>query len=182
MRQLPHSHSRLLSSILILGALAAVPSRLSAADEPSLDLSRLVQGTWDGIAGPGNQLFIRVQPKSSSAYTFTFDVTIQGRYDERNISIHGVLTVDREGEAARLSWTNGKSACDFPVRRSGDGFQGSMLRDSCLTAFQVPVRGTWSVQVEGASLLLVNGESGETLRFRKHVEGEPKGQRESPRG
>ncbi len=161
--------SRLVPAIVVLAAaIAWSPARLSAADEPSLDLARLVQGTWDGVAGPGNQLFIRVQPKSSGAYTFTFDVTIQGRYDGRNISILGNLTVDREGEAARLSWSKGRSGCDFPVRRAGDGFQGAMLRDSCLTAFQVPVRGTWSLQLEGASLLLVNGESGETLRFRKH--------------
>ena len=160
-----------------LGALATIalmtmttPALLRAADEPSIDLARHLQGWWDPVAGPGNALTILVQPKSAGDYTFTFDVTIQGRYEGRNISVRGVLTVDREGQAARLAWTNGKSGCDFPVHRAFDGFEGTTLRDSCLTAFQVPVRGTWSIHIESGAVLLNNTESGETLRFRKRTE------------
>jgi hypothetical protein len=141
---------------------------MSAADEPSVDLSRQIQGRYEGIAGPGNELKIVVQPSATAGlYTFLFDITIEGRYEGRNVSIRGSLTVSREGKAARLAWKNGKSGCDFPLRRAGDGFEGQALRDSCMTAFQVPVPGTWSVHLEPGTLTIRNVESGETLRFRK---------------
>lgn len=165
-------HVKKLLGVIAIMALVtmAIPAGLRAADEPSVDLARHLQGWWDPVAGPGNELKILVQPKSAADYTFTFDVTIQGRYEGRNISVRGVLTVDREGPAARLTWSNGKSGCDFPVHRAFDGFEGTALRDSCLTAFQVPVRGTWSIHVESGAILLRNTESGETLRFRKRAQ------------
>ena len=163
---------------LFIAASFALAAPALAADEPSADFAREVQGWFDGVAGPGNQLRVIVQPAAASAYSFLFDVTIQGKYEGRNVSIRGSLKVDREGKGARLTWTNaeaplsraGSRSCDFPVQRAGDGFEGRTLRDACMTAFQLPVPGTWNVRLEPGTITIRQLESGETLRFIKRLE------------
>ena len=72
-------HVKKLLGVIAIMALVtmAIPAGLRAADEPSVDLARHLQGWWDPVAGPGNELKILVQPKSAADYTFTFDVTIR---------------------------------------------------------------------------------------------------------
>lgn len=140
-----------------------------AADEPSLDLARQLQGWYEGTAGPGNRLKILVQPRGSSgSYAFTFEVTIQGRYEKSNVRIQGALSLEREGEAVRFRWQTARGSCDLPVTRAGDGFEGETLPGACLTAFQNPVPGKWKFEIEpGGNIRIQNADTGETLRFRK---------------
>ena len=140
-----------------------------AADEPSLDLARQLQGWYEGVAGPGNQLKILIQPAGAgSDYSYNFDVTIQGRYEKRNISILGALQIEREGKGVRFRWGSGKGGCDIPLRRAGDGFVGETLPGACMTAFQYPVPGKWKFEIEpGGSIRIRGADTGETLRFRK---------------
>ena len=164
------------AAAVLLGVVAA-PAFAQAPDEPSVDLANNLQGRWNGAAGPGNQLHLVVQPRNASTNnTFVFDLTIQGKYEERTISVHGTLHIDREGRSARLGWINtdnpprggsGRGACDFPVKRDGDAFQGQTLRDQCAMAFQVPSPGTWTVRVEPGTITIKSIETGETLRFVK---------------
>jgi len=163
------------AALLFVPALA-IPA--FAADEPSVDVANMIQGRYNGVAGPGNQLFVVVQPRSAGANNlFVFDVTIQGTYETRTISLHGILQVLREGRSARLGWTNadspgrgGRNSCDFPLKRVGDAFDGQSLRDQCMTAFQVPSPGTWSIHIEPGTVTLKSVETGETLRFAKAAE------------
>lgn len=176
---------RLSKSLAVAAALAmfaAVLPRLAlaaGADEPSVDLANMLQGRYNGVAGPGNQLHLVVQPKSAGPNgTFLFDVTIQGKYEERTISVFGTLKIEREGKAARLTWRNNDSgatrgaqrACDFPMKRVGDAFDGQTLRDQCMTALQLPTPGTWTVHVEPGTVTLRSAETSETLRFAKSPE------------
>jgi hypothetical protein len=157
-----------------IATLLVVPA--VAADEPSVDLANMLQGRYNGVAGPGNQLFLVIQPRSAGANNlYVFDVTIQGKYEARTISIHGVLQVSRESRSARLSWANADSpgrqrSCDFPMKRVGDAFDGQTLRDQCMTAFQVPAPGTWSIHIEPGTVTLRSAETGETLRFARAAE------------
>ncbi|MDQ2870972.1 MAG: hypothetical protein M3S32_09535 [Acidobacteriota bacterium] len=159
---------RLLAACVALTALA---SRARAADEPSRDLARQLQGWYEGVAGPGNHLKILIQPAGAgSDYSYAFDVTIQGRYEKTNVSIHGALQIEREGEAVRFRWETAKGRCDLPLRRAGDGFEGETLPGACLTAFQNPVPGKWRFEIEpGGNIRVRSVDSGETLRFRKTV-------------
>lgn len=163
--------SKSLAVAVALAMFAAVLPRLAlaaGANEPSVDLASLLQGRYDGVAGPGNQLHVVVQPRSAgSSNTYVFEVTIQGKYEDRTISLHGPLKVEREGTAARLTWSNGRASCDFPFKRVGDAFEGQSLRDACMTAFQVPVPGTWTVHIEPGTVTIKSVETGETLRFAK---------------
>lgn len=169
----------IVSVVLAAGVLAAAPALLAQVDEPSVDLSKLLQGRYNGVAGPGNQLHLVVQPKSAGANgTFVYDLTIQGQYEAKTISIFGSLKVEREGKAARLTWRNADSgasrgaqrACDFPMKRVGDAFDGQTLRDQCMTALQLPTPGTWSLHVEPGTITIKSQETGETLRFARSAE------------
>jgi hypothetical protein len=160
-------------------AWATAPTLLAQADEPSVDLSNLIGGRYNGVAGPGNQLHLVVQPKSAGANgTFLYDVTIQGKYEGKTIQIFGSLRIDREGKAARLTWRNADSgasrgtqrSCDFPMKRAGDAFDGQTLRDQCMTALQLPTPGTWALHVEPGTITIRSVETGETLRFAKSAE------------
>lgn len=152
----------------ILAAVAPPFAVAAGPNEPSVDLSNMLQGRYDGVAGPGNQLHVVVQPRAASASsTYVFDVTIQGKYEDRTISLRGPLKVDREGTAARLTWSNGRASCDFPVKRVGDAFEGQTLRDACMTAFQLPAPGTWTIHIEPGTVTIKSVETGETLRFAK---------------
>jgi hypothetical protein len=163
--------------LALAAALLSVPA--FAADEPSVDLSNTLQGRYNGVAGPGNQLLLVVQPKSAGPNgMFLFDITIQGKYEGRTIQIFGSLKVEREGQAARLTWRNADSgaargaqrSCDFPMKRAGDAFDGQTLRDQCSTALQLPTPGTWSLHVEPGTITVRSVETGETLRFAKSAE------------
>jgi hypothetical protein len=160
------------AGLLVLFLLTCPAAR--AADEPSLDLARQLQGWYEGVAGPGNRLKILIQPAGPTGhYAFAFEVSIQGRYDKSNVSIHGALFLEREGEAVRFRWQTARGGCDLPLRRAGDGFEGETLAGACLTAFQSPVRGKWKFEIEPAGTIrLMSAETGETLRFRK-IPGSP---------
>jgi len=156
--------------VLISAALiaAAVVARAAGPNEPSVDLANMLQGRFDGVAGPGNQLHVVVQPRAAGgSNTYVFDVTIQCKYEGRTISLRGPLKVEREGAAARLTWSNGRASCDFPLKRAGDAFDGQTLRDACMTAFQLPTPGAWTVHVEPGTMTIRSVETGETLRFAK---------------
>jgi hypothetical protein len=155
------------AGLLFLFVLTCPAAR--AADEPSLDLAGQLQGWYEGVAGPGNRLRILVQPAGPTGhFAFAFEVTIQGRYDKSNVSIHGALFLEREGEAVRFRWQTAHGGCDLPLRRAGDGFEGETLPGACLTAFQNPVPAKWKFEIEpGGTIRLKSAETGETLRFRK---------------
>jgi hypothetical protein len=139
-----------------------------AADEPSRDLAAALTGWWEGSAGPENHVKVIIQPSgASSDYEYHFDVTIQGRYERTNVSLSGQLVLFREGKTSRLRWIGPRSDCDLPLGRAGDGFAGETLAGACATAFQNPVRGKWTFEIEPGSFAVRSAETGETLRFRK---------------
>ncbi len=162
---------RTTSRVALLTLCVFVPTGLAAltSDEPSRDLARQLQGWYEGIAGPGNQLRILIQPAGAGGdYSYNFDVTIQGRYEKRNVHIEGALHIGREGEGVRFQWASRKGGCDIPLRRAGDGFEGETLPGACMTAFQNPVPGKWKFEIEPGGAIRIRGaETGETLRFRK---------------
>lgn len=142
-----------------------------AADEPSRDLAGALAGWWEGSAGPENHVKVIIQPSgASSDYEYHFDVTIEGRYERTNVNLSGQLVLFREGKTSRLRWIGPRSDCDLPLRRAGDGFAGETLAGACATAFQNPVRGKWTFEIEPGSLAVRSAETGETLRFRKSRE------------
>ena len=149
-------------AIVVLSAASVV-----VADQPYLNLARQLAGRYVGVAGPGNNLRIVVQPGRPVQEEQRLTVTVQGKYNGSNVRFEGLLTLQPQGQTVRLIWTGRRSDCQVDIHPEGDGFGGVTLPGTCQTAFQNPTPGKWQFQTEPGSFRLRNVETGETLRFRK---------------
>jgi len=138
-----------------------------AADQPYLNLASQLAGQYVGVAGPGNNLRIVVQPGRPLQEGQRLTVTVQGKYNGSNVRFDGLLALQSQGQTVRLIWTGRRSDCQVDIHPEGDGFEGVTLPGTCQTAFQNPTPGKWQFQTEPGSFRLRNVETGETLRFRK---------------
>ena len=151
-----------------LGILVAFASAAFAGDQPYVGLGKQLAGNYEGVAGPGNKLRIVVQPGRPATDEQRLSVTVQGKYNGDNIRFDGLLSLQPQGDGARLLWVTRRSAdCQVDIHPAGDGFEGVTLPGACQTAFQNPTPGKWEFQTEPGSFRLRNVETGETLRFRK---------------
>ena len=137
------------------------------ADQPYLNLARQLAGQYVGVAGPGNNLRIVVQPGRPVSEEQRLSVTVQGKYNGSNVRFEGRLSLQPQGETVRLIWLTRRSDCQVDIHPAGDGFEGVTLPGTCQTAFQYPTPGKWEFQTEPGSFRIRNVETGETLRFRK---------------
>ena len=149
-------------AIVVSGATAAL-----FADQPYLNLARQLAGQYKGVAGPGNNLLIVVQPGRPVPEEQRLNVTVQGKYNGNNVRFEGGLSLQPQGKTVRLIWRTRRSDCQVDIHPVGDGFEGVTLPGSCQTAFQNPTPGKWEFQTEPGSFRIRNVETGETLRFRK---------------
>jgi hypothetical protein len=160
------SNSRLTAAAL--GMLFAFASAGLAADQPYVGLAKQLAGNYAGVAGPGNNLRIVVQPARPELDEQRFSATVQGKYNGDNIRFDGFLSLQPQGDGVRLLWVTRRSAdCQVDIHPAGDGFEGVTAAGACQTAFQNPTPGKWEFQTEPGSFRLRNVETGETLRFRK---------------
>src|SRR6266545_5764801 len=96
------SFSRL--STAALGVMFAFASAGLAADQPYVGLAKQLVGHYEGVAGPGNKLRVIVQPSRPSIDEQRLTVTVQGRYNGNNVRFEGVLSLQPQGDSARLMW------------------------------------------------------------------------------
>ena len=151
-----------------LGILFAFASAGFAVDQAYVGLGKQLAGNYAGVAGPGNNLRIVVQPARPVPDEQRFSVTVQGKYNGDNIRFEGFLSLQPQGDGVRLLWVTRRSAdCQADIHPAGDGFEGVTAAGACQTAFQNPTPGKWEFQTEPGSFRLRNVETGETLRFRK---------------
>ena len=153
--------------LVALGSLMAFASVGLAAEQPYVGLANQLVGHYDGVAGPANKLRVIVQPARPSIDEQRLTVTVQGTYNGNNVSFVGALSIQPQGETARLIWATRRSDCQVDIHPEGDGFVGVTLAGACQTAFQNPTFGKWEFQMEPGSFSLKSVETGETLRFRK---------------
>jgi hypothetical protein len=149
-------------AIIVLSAATNV-----VADLPYLNLARQLAGRYIGVAGPGNNLRIVVQPGRPVQEEQRLTVAVQGKYNGDNVRFDGLLALQPQGPTVRLIWMGRRSDCQVDIHPAGDGFEGVTLPGTCQTAFQNPTPGKWRFQTEPGSFRLRNVETGETLRFRK---------------
>src|SRR5438445_11920166 len=119
-----------------------------AADQPYLNLARQLAGRYVGVAGPGNNLRIVVQPGRPKPEEQHLTVTVQGKYNGSNVRFDGRLALQPQGETVRLIWVSRRSDCQVDIHPAGDGFEGVTLPGNCQTAFQNPTPGKWQFQTE----------------------------------
>jgi hypothetical protein len=153
-----------------LASLAIVAFSVASAlagDQPYLNLARQLAGRYEGVAGPGNNLRIVVQPGRPNPEEQHLTVTVLGKYNGSNVRFDGLLALQPQGETVRLIWVSRRSDCQVDIHPAGDGFEGVTLPGTCQTAFQNPTPGKWQFQTEPGSFRIRNVETGETLRFRK---------------
>jgi hypothetical protein len=158
------------SSRIVAGALVGILALASAglaAEQPYVGLANQLVGHYEGVAGPANKLRVIVQPARPFIDEQRLTVTVQGTYNGNNVSFDGVLSVQPQGETARLIWATRRSDCQVDIHPEGDGYVGVTLPGACQTAFQNPTSGKWEFQMEPGSFRLKSVETGETLRFRK---------------
>lgn len=136
-------------------------------DQPYLNMARQLTGRYEGVAGPGNNLKIIVQPGRPVPDEQRLNVTVQGKYNGNNVRFEGGLSLQPQGKTVRLIWRTRRSDCQVDIHPEGDGFEGVTLPGACQTAFQNPTPGKWQFQTEPGSFRIRNVETGETLRFRK---------------
>ena len=159
------SIARILGSVL--GLLAVFAFTALGADQPYVGLGKQLAGHYQGIAGPANKLRVIIQPSRPVLQEQRFSVTVQGTYNGNNVRFHGLLSLEPQGETARLIWATRRSDCQVDIHPEGDGFVGVTLPGACETAFQNPITGKWEFQTEPGSFRLKSVDTGETLRFRK---------------
>ena len=156
---------------ILLWALGCFPLLASAGlaeDQTYVALGRQLAGHYEGVAGPANKLKILIQPGRPVVDEQRFTVTVQGKYNGTNVRFEGLLSLQPQGETARLIWASrGRSDCQVDIHPAGDGFEGVSLAGTCQTAFQNPTPGKWEFQTEPGSFRFRSVETGETLRFRK---------------
>jgi len=153
---------------LILAALAALTSVAVGADQAYVGLAKQMVGHYDGVAGPGNKLRVLVQPSRPFVDEQRLTVTVQGKYNGTNVRFEGLLSLQPQGDSARLIWVSRRNAeCQVDIHPEGDGFIGTTVPGTCQYAFQNPTPGKWEFQTEPGSFRIRSVETGETLRFRK---------------
>ena len=159
---------RALWVVLILGFLVALTSVAVGADQAYVGLARQLVGHYEGVAGPGNKLKVIVQPARPFIDEQRLTVTVQGKYNGTNVRFEGLLSLQPQGDSARLIWVMRRnSECQVDIHPEGDGFIGVTVAGTCQTAFQNPTPGKWEFQTEPGSFRIRSVETGETLRFRK---------------
>ena len=159
---------RTLWLILILGFLAALTSVAVGADQVYVGLAKQLVGHYDGVAGPNNKLKVIVQPARPFVDEQRLTVRVQGKYNGTNVQFEGLLSLQPQGDSARLIWVMRRgSECQVDIHPEGDGFIGVTVAGTCQTAFQNPTPGKWEFQTEPGSFRVRSVETGETLRFRK---------------
>lgn len=152
----------------VVGILFAFASAGIAADQPYVGLAKQIAGHYEGVAGPANKLRVIAQPARPSIDEQRLTVTVQGKYNGNNVRFEGFLTLEPQGETARLTWLMRRgSPCEVDIHPEGDGFVGVTLPATCQTAFQNPTPGKWEFQIEPGSFRIRSLDTGETLRFRK---------------
>ena len=172
---------RSLLVILILGSLAVLTSVAVGADQVYFGLAKQLTGHYEGVAGPGNKLRVLVQPARPFIDEQRLTVTVQGKYNGNNVFFDGLLSLQPQGDSARLIWAMKRGAdCQVDIHPEGDGFIGVSLAGTCQIAFQNPTPGKWEFQTEPGSFRIRSVETGETLRFRK-VKGLEKKEAAAPR-
>jgi hypothetical protein len=137
------------------------------ADQPYLNFARQLVGRYVGVAGPGNNLRMVVQPGRPVQEEQRLTVTVLGKYNGDNVHFDGLLALQPQGQSVRLIWAGRRSDCQVDIHPAGDGFEGVTMPGACQTAFQSPTPGKWQFQTEPGSFRIRNVETGETLRFRK---------------
>ena len=110
-----------------LGGLLAIASVGLAGEQPYVGLANQLVGHYDGVAGPANKLRVIVQPARPFIDEQRLTVTVQGTYNGNNVSFDGVLSVQPQGETARLIWATRRSDCQVDIHPEGDGFAGLTL-------------------------------------------------------
>jgi hypothetical protein len=161
-----NSISRLLTAAF--GLLFVFGTTMFAADQPYVGLAKQLAGHYEGVAGPANKLRVIVQPARPSIDEQRLTVTVQGTYNGNNVRFDGFLSLEPQGDSARLIWLMRRgNDCQVDIHPEGDGFVGVTLPANCQTAFQNPTPGKWEFQTEPGSFRLRSVETGETLRFRK---------------
>ncbi len=139
-----------------------------AAEQPYVGLANQLIGHYDAVAGPANKLRVIIQPARPSVDEQRLTVTVQGKYNGNNVRFDGFLTLEPQGETARLTWLMRRgNSCQVDIHPEGDGFVGVTLANLCQTAFQNPTPGKWEFQMEPGSFRIRSLDTGETLRFRK---------------
>src|SRR5216110_804784 len=101
-----------------LAALAIVLSSAASvlvADQPYLNLARQLAGRYVGIAGPGNNLRIVVQPGRPLQEQQHLTVTVQGKYNGSNVRFEGLLALQPQGQTVRLIWSGRRSDCQVDI-------------------------------------------------------------------
>ena len=153
---------------LSLGFALICAASAFAADQPYVGLAKQMAGHYDAVAGPRNQLRVIIQPARPFIDEQRMTVTVQGRYDGRNVRFDGFLSLQPQGDSVRLIWLMRRgNPCQVDIHPAGDGFEGTTLANTCQTAFQNPTPGKWEFQIEPGSFRIRSTETGETLRFRK---------------
>lgn len=172
---------RLFWVALTLGFLVALTSVAVGEDQVYVGLAKQLTGHYDGVAGPGNKLRVLVQPARPFIDEQRLTVTVQGKYNGSNVFFDGLLSLQPQGDSARLIWAMKRGAdCQVDIHPEGDGFIGVSLAGTCQIAFQNPTPGKWEFQTEPGSFRIRSVETGETLRFRK-VKGVEKKETATPR-
>ncbi|HWZ85794.1 MAG TPA: hypothetical protein VN032_06300 [Thermoanaerobaculia bacterium] len=175
-----------LASALVLAA-AFAPLALAQADARVYQISSMLSGAYGG-ATPGNHLTLKLSPVTlEPAHPYDLFLSVTGTFEKDNIFQQGVIRLETQGkdvyftyiphfnpqvsalsnDAGRFTERELSSACSFVMNPRGDGFAGDTLGSTtCALAIRGAV-GKWSVEIEPGSIRLRNGDSGETLRFRK---------------
>jgi hypothetical protein len=154
--------------VVVLGGLVAIASAGFADEQAYVGLGRQLVGHYDGLAGPANKLRVIIQPARPFIDEQRLTVTVQGTYNGNNVRFDGLLSLQPQGDSARLIWIAKRgNDCQVDIHPEGDGFVGVTLENTCQTAFQNPTPGKWEFQMEPGSFRLKSVETGETLRFRK---------------
>src|SRR5262249_37256379 len=133
----------------------AVVSAAAGQEQASDRLARQIVGWWDGVAGPANHVRVIVQPGrpvTGQPSTYQFEVTLQGKYNDTNVSLVGAPAIEPQGDGARLQWATQRSIdCQVDIHPAGDGFEGTTGANACQSAFQSPTPGRWEFQMEPGS-------------------------------
>ncbi len=170
----------------ILAILLAFSSLVSAANNPVYDIANILSGTFQGST-PGNELRLDFRPVTTdSQHPYDLFLEVTGKYLGQNVRRQGLLRLETQGrgvyvgyvpkfdatvtalspDATRFTESESNAACGFTLRALGDGFAGETTPSACAFALRGGT-GKWSIELEPGSIRLRNGESGETMRFRR---------------
>src|SRR5258708_35673342 len=84
-------------AIVVLSAASTL-----VAEQPYLNLARQLAGRYVGVAGPGNNLRIIVQPGRPVPEEQRLTVTAQGKYNGDDVRFDGLLALQPQGQTLSL--------------------------------------------------------------------------------